>query len=174
MNQLYTRLSPVLATTPARWSSLSEALPIALFERIPAPGEWSAIDCLRHLRDVEHDVFQMRERAFRAREEIVPYDPEWKGSPPGESPTELAADFALRRASSLALLSEVTAAELDLTAYHPEFDRTIHLGEMLTYWAAHDLMHMVQAERALIQPFAEGSGPWRVMLADHDVTARDM
>ena len=54
MNELYARLSPVLATTPGRWSALAEALPIELFQRIPAPGEWSAIDCLRHLRDVEH------------------------------------------------------------------------------------------------------------------------
>jgi len=27
--------------------------------------------------------------------------------------------------------------------------------------SAHDLMHTVQAERAMMQPFIAGSGPWR-------------
>jgi len=36
-------------------------------------------------------------------------------------------------------------------------------------WAAHDLMHTVQAERALMQPFLAKSGPWRPYFADHDI-----
>lgn len=172
MNELDVRLRPILASTPARWMALAEAVPLDLFQRIPVPGEWSAIDCLRHLRDVEFDVFQSRVQAFRNNEELVPYDPDWSGSPAGESPIELAADFANRRSASLALLSEVTDAELDLTAFYPQYSRHVRLGEMLTYWAAHDLNHTIQAERALLQPFAEGSGPWRVMLADNDLSAR--
>jgi hypothetical protein len=37
--------------------------------------------------------------------------------------------------------------------------------------AAHDLNHTVQAERALMQPFIAGSGPWRTagVFADHDL-----
>ena len=37
-------------------------------------------------------------------------------------------------------------------------------------WAAHDLMHTVQAERALLQPLIGGSGPWRLYFKDHDVS----
>ena len=37
--------------------------------------------------------------------------------------------------------------------------------------AAHDLMHTVQAERALMQPFVAGSGKWRGYFADHDAEA---
>ena len=33
-------------------------------------------------------------------------------------------------------------------------------------------MHIVQAERALIQAFIPGSGPWRYYFADHDVERR--
>jgi hypothetical protein len=33
-------------------------------------------------------------------------------------------------------------------------------------------MHTVQAERALMQPFVAGSGPWRGYFADHDVAAK--
>jgi hypothetical protein len=35
-------------------------------------------------------------------------------------------------------------------------------------WVAHDLMHLVQAERALLQPFIQGSGPWRPFFADYE------
>jgi hypothetical protein len=35
---------------------------------------------------------------------------------------------------------------------------------------SHDLNHTVQAERALIQPFVGGSGPWQAYFADHAAT----
>ena len=41
------------------------------------------------------------------------------------------------------------------------------LREMLSEWAAHDLNHTIQAERALIQPFLHESGPWIVYFTDH-------
>jgi hypothetical protein len=42
---------------------------------------------------------------------------------------------------------------------------------MVHEWAAHDLNHTVQAERALMHPFIAGSGPWRTagVFADHDL-----
>ena len=43
------------------------------------------------------------------------------------------------------------------------------MAELLNEWAAHDTMHIVQAERALMQSFVTGSGPWRSYFADHDV-----
>jgi len=47
------------------------------------------------------------------------------------------------------------------------------MATMLQYWAGHDLMHTVQAERAVMQPFIEAAGPWRPAFADHDVGAED-
>jgi hypothetical protein len=32
-------------------------------------------------------------------------------------------------------------------------------------------MHTVQAERALMQPFVHGTGPWRPYFHDHDLEA---
>jgi hypothetical protein len=40
---------------------------------------------------------------------------------------------------------------------------------MLHTWAAHDLNHTIQAERALMQPFMLGCGPWRSFFQDHEV-----
>ncbi len=159
----------VLATTPARWTTLATDIPDELLRRAPAADEWSAIACLRHLRDVEVSVFQVRLQAFREGRPIVPYDPDASEvGPVSETPAALAADFARLRGDGLALLDEVTEEELALAANHPEYG-TVRLGQMLHYWAAHDLMHTVQAERALIQAFIAETGPWRVMLADHDL-----
>jgi hypothetical protein len=72
------------------------------------------------------------------------------------------------RARSLASLELVSEADLDRTARHPELGR-VTLREMLNEWAAHDLMHTVQAERAVIQPFIVESGPWRSYFANHEV-----
>ena len=167
--EMLPRVRSVLATTPARWSAMTVEIPVDLLERSPAPGEWPAVDCLRHLRDAERDVFHVRVRAFRAGQDLEPYDPETQGSAPrGESPAALAADFAQLRTTGLALLAEVTSGELALTVTHGEFG-PVRLGDLLNEWAAHDLMHTVQAERALMQPFIAASGPWRVTLADHDV-----
>jgi uncharacterized damage-inducible protein DinB len=170
VNDSLSEVRAILATTPQRWTALTAEIPDDLLRRAPAAGEWSALECLRHVRDVEEAVFQVRLGAFRAGTALVPYDPDRDGSAPGrETPAELAADFAQRRAASLTLLDEVTADELALSVNHPEYGRMVRLGELLSYWAAHDLMHTVQAERALIQWFISDTGPWRVMLADHDL-----
>jgi len=51
---------PVLETTPKRWVQLASMLSPELFQRKPAPHEWSAYDCLRHIVDTERSVFPAR------------------------------------------------------------------------------------------------------------------
>ena len=70
------------------------------------------------------------------------------------------------RAESLAALAEVQPADLDRRVRHQELG-PVTLGEMVNEWAAHDLNHTVQAERALMQPFIRDSGPWQVYFQDH-------
>jgi hypothetical protein len=74
------------------------------------------------------------------------------------------------RARSLASLEVASEADLDRTARHPELGQ-VTLREMLNEWAAHDLMHTVQGERAVMQPFIVASGPWRSYFADHEAAA---
>ena len=170
-DDLLRQMRAVLAATPARWLALAGDVPETLLLRSPAAGEWSAVACLRHLRDAEEDVFQTRLRAFRAGQDLVTYEPARDGRlPRGESPAALAEEFARARTVSLVMLADVTAAERQLAVNHAEYG-PVRLGEWLHYWAAHDLMHTVQAERALMQPFIERAGPWRVMCADYDVAA---
>ena len=169
MDDLLAGLRSILATTPTRWTLLATTVPDDLLRREPAPGEWAAIDCLRHLRDAERDVFQFRLEAFRAGQDLVPYDPGRDGSAStGETAPALAEDFARLRAVSLETIADVRPKELAITVTHGEYG-PVQLGAMLHYWAAHDLMHTMQAECALMQPFITRSGPWRVMCTDYDV-----
>ena len=167
--ELLNVVSAMLATTAERWQRLTADLPRELLTRAPAPGEWSAVDCLRHLLDTEHYVFPSRVRAFLAGQDFPNFDPDAQKRDTVEqpSPAALAAEFARLRAENLALLATLRPEDLARTARHSELG-PVTLGQMLHEWAAHDLNHTVQAERALMQPFIAGSGSWRSSFADHD------
>ena len=169
MDDLLDQVRAVLSTTAERWLSLTEKLPADLLNRPAAPGEWSARDCLGHLLDTEADAFPSRVRALLAGQDFEAFDPETQGTDHSQhTPAQLAATFARHRADNLALLEKLAPADLDRTARHSELG-PVTLGQLLHEWAAHDLMHTVQAERALMQPFIQGTGPWRPYFQHHDV-----
>ena len=169
MDDLLWQVQAVLSTTAARWLSLTETLPVELLTRAPAPHEWSALECLQHLLDTEQMVFPIRLQALLAGRDFAAFDPDAEGTvlSPNQSPAEVATTFAQCRATSLALFAQVTMPDLSRTARHAELG-VVTLAELLYEWAGHDLMHTVQAERALMQPFIAGSGTWRSYFADHD------
>src|SRR5438270_8361020 len=91
----------VLATTPARWLSLTETLSLDLVARRPAPEEWSALECLYHLLDTEN-IFPVRTRAMLAGQPIVAFDPDTEGTTnTDQTPEELAQIFASLRQANL-------------------------------------------------------------------------
>lgn len=144
-----------------------------LLGRAPAPGEWSALQCIGHARDTEATVFAARVRAIVTGQSVfASYDPDVESTPidAGTDPTEIAERHAVLRAESLALLGTLVPGDLERTSRHAELG-IVTLGELLNEWAAHDLMHVVQAERAVMQAFIPGSGPWRPFFVDHDVDA---
>ncbi|MBV9230470.1 MAG: DinB family protein [Chloroflexi bacterium] len=169
MNTLLDRVQAVLSITPERWQRLVSTLPIDLLTRPPAAGEWSALNCLQHLLDAERLVFPVRMHAFLTGKDFQDFDPNQRHADhDSQTPSQLAAAFARERQESLALFKQVKDEDLGRTVQHPKFG-TVTLEEMLHAWAAHDLMHTVQAERALMQPFMLGCGPWRSFFRDHEV-----
>ncbi len=169
MNTLVERVCAVLSTTPERWQRLVSALPIDLLTRPPIAGEWSALNCLQHLLDAERLLFPVRFHAFLTGQDFEPFDPHQPHADPAiQTPEQLAEAFARQRQESLVLLKHVKDDDLERTAQHPAFG-TFTLAEMLQTWAAHDLMHTVQAERALMQPFMLGCSPWRSFFRDHEI-----
>jgi hypothetical protein len=157
----------VLTTTPARWNDLTAMIPVEMLTQAPVPGEWSAVECLQHLIETEQYVFPIRVRAFLAGQAFPAFNPGDGQSGAGQTdPVELAVEFARLRSESLMILSDVASTDLDRRALHAELG-PVCLEEMLNEWAAHDLNHTVQAERALMQPFIRGCGPWQFYFKDH-------
>jgi len=171
MDEIILLATQVLQTTPVRWLALSQTVDGSLMRRQPAPGEWSALECLLHLVEAEREVFPVRLQRFLHGRDFEAFNPDagTRSALAALEPLALSAEFAQLRAGSLRLLAGVGAADLERTALHPELGR-VTLDQMIHEWAAHDLMHTVQAERALMQPFIDGCGPWREYFLDHVVT----
>ncbi len=158
----------VLEITPQRWLNLMEKLPTELLMHVPKVGEWTAVDCLLHLLDTERGVFPPRVGYLLTEQDFPAFDPDSEGTQAADDvdPRALAQEFANLRQDSLLWFDRITPEDLSKSAHHSELGK-VTLGEMLHEWAAHDLMHTVQAERALMQPFIAGSGPWQVYFSDH-------
>jgi hypothetical protein len=169
-HELLSWVRAILTTTPARWLTLAEFLPAELLYRAPAAGEWSAAACLQHLVETERLVFPPRVHYVLAGQDFPPFSPHQEDAQaqPEQSSLELAQRFAQLRQEAVGQLEQVTAADLGRQARHPDFG-PVALGQLLHTWAAHDLMHTVQAERALMQPFIAGCGPWQRYFTDHRV-----
>jgi len=170
MDDILITIRSLLSTTPLRWNTLVQSVSADLLRRQPLEGEWSALECLQHLIDVEA-VSRSRVKALLAGENFPAFSPATDGSPRSEaSPPELAATFAQRRADNLTLIATLTPDDLARTAIHAELG-VVSLSELLHNWAAHDLMHLVQAEQALMQPFIAGCKPWAGYYTKHVAAA---
>ena len=171
MNTSLEHVHAVLSTTPERWQQLVSAFSIDLLNRPPAAGEWSALNCLQHLLDAECVLFPVRFHAFLAGKDLGDFDPHQQHTNADAlTPEQLAAEFARHRQENLALLTQVKNTDLTRTVQHPKLG-TVTLAQLLHTWAAHDLNHTIQAERALMQPFIIGSGPWHAFFQDHEISA---
>ena len=169
MEEMLEWVRSVLKTTPGYWRSLTQALPVELLSRAPAPGQWTAFECLQHLIDTER-IFRFRFQCLLEGKDFPAFDPDKQGTKLNAqlSSSELAAEFSRLRAESLQALSRIQLGDLKLKARHQELG-IVAMGEMLHEWAAHDLNHTIQAERAIMQPFIRGCGPWQKYFSDHTV-----
>lgn len=153
----------ILSTTLARWQFLVENVPVELLRRRPAPTDWSALECLSHLIDTERYVYPVRVRNFLDGQNLQAFDPEIQGTKldPETSPAELLQKLAVLRRESLALLYSLTPDDMSRAAHHSALG-PVTLEQMLNAWAAHELDHTIQAERAIMQPFIDACGPWQM------------
>ncbi len=160
----------VLRSTPRRWIHLADTIPPDLFKRPPKPGEWSAYECLGHLVETERMVFPARLGHLLRGEDFPAFDPDAEGAKRGGDASlhDLSREFERLRSKSIRLLSHVRAEELGRKARHQELGM-VTLGEMVNEWAGHDLMHTVQGERAILQVFIEGCGPWKKYFSEHAI-----
>lgn len=171
MSNIFTHVRAVLETSTARWYAIATAFPAEAFRRQPLEGEWSALECLQHLIDTDRYVFPVRIEALLAGENFPAFNPDAAGTQitADTLPKDLAAEFTKLRHANLTVLDKVKLTDLDKRAVHAELG-PVTMSELLHEWAAHDLMHTVQAEQALMQPFIAGCSPWRDYFSLHIAT----
>jgi hypothetical protein len=167
------RISSVMAGTARRWLDLTAAVPDDLLERPAVAGEWSAVDCLRHLLQADRHVFPSRVQQFLAGdEELGRIDPSTIPTIEERTAREMADAFARAREENVRLIGGLRPEDLERTARSLRLG-PISLGMLLRQWALHDLEHLVQAERALFQGVLVESGePLRTAYAALDMEAQ--
>ena len=139
------------AETPAAIRALILAAGDRLRTR-PAPGEWSALECIGHIFDSEL-VVSARVRWILAEDEpdIVGYDQAlWVAElrHNGDDPALLLAAFEAIRRANLDLWARRPVSDRQRVGRHRErgpesYDMTFRLA------AGHDRIHLAQARRAL-------------------------
>jgi len=121
----------------------------------PAPGEWSANECVGHLVEAERRGFSGRIRTILAGVRSdgsfePPILETWDPPAVAEArrddmrpAAELAAEFAATRADSVALVRSLTDRDLGRSGIHPEVGE-LRVDELLAEWVHHDRNHIRQ------------------------------
>src|SRR5512147_2741381 len=105
MENLLSWVKAVLAATPETWRRMTRELPPELLTASPAPGEWSALDCLQHILDTEI-MFKTRLECLLAGRDFPAFTPgRLSREPDRDRPaSELADEFAELRQRNLKAL----------------------------------------------------------------------
>ncbi|HEV2528646.1 MAG TPA: DinB family protein [Thermomicrobiales bacterium] len=156
----------VLTATPTVLQALVGNVESTLLRQRPLPGQWSPVEVIHHLLDCERLILPVRIRALLGGAREIPAIDEnaikWDL---GRDPAALVSEFGDLRLDTLSLIARLSPDDLDLGATHSEYG-PVTIGQMLAYFPAHDLTHLQQIERALLQPFVPLAGPWTPNIAD--------
>ena len=118
----------------------------------PAPGEWSANECVGHLIEAERRGFAGRVTAILAedRPDITADLEAWDPPEVAESrrdherdAVELVAEFVGLRASGVAIVRSLTPDDLVRVGMHPAVG-PLRVGEVIAEWVHHDRNHIRQ------------------------------
>ena len=125
----------------------------SLWRERPAPGRWSALESLCHLRDADRDVFLPRlGRMLAGRNPEIPdvdMD-DWESTRAynEQSPAAVLGEWAEARRALLAGLAPLGRADWARIGIHA-VRGPYPLAEMVRYWGDHDLSHRRQIAEAL-------------------------
>jgi len=146
------RVMSALAAAPRRVAASIRRARGPRLRRRPAPREWSVVEVLAHLLDVEIALsFRVRKAAAEPGSVLTPWDQErWT---PGlrhrrAEPRATLAAFTALRGDTVALLRRLSPAQRRAAARHPEYGR-IRVDQMVAHVAEHDLNHLQQIQATL-------------------------
>jgi len=117
----------------------------------PAPDKWCVLEILGHLADMEIVLgYRMRQMLADTKPVIAPLDQDaWARSLHymDSRPVELVAFYGIARHYNVRLLRTVKLAELSKSAYHPEMQREMTVGEIVERIGVHGANHLAQIEK---------------------------
>jgi hypothetical protein len=131
----------------------------------PAPHEWSVVEVLCHLRDLEREVFPVRTELIRRNDNslIEGFDQNaWaqERNYAADDPKRAADEFTLCRRKNLLMVEQIGEDELGKKARHSEFGE-LTLRALLADWAGSDLVHTAQLQRIRLWRYFPELGPFQ-------------
>jgi uncharacterized damage-inducible protein DinB len=137
--------------SPKEIAAAVSGLPPAALRYKPAPEKWSILEILGHLADIEI-VYGYRLRQMLADEKPVmaPMDQDAWAKHLGymEAPApELVAAYGLNRHQNVRLLKRLTLADLEKSAFHPEYQKNQTVAELVERMSGHGTNHLGQIEK---------------------------
>ena len=117
----------------------------------PSPGKWCVLEILGHLADVEIVYgYRLRQMLADNKPIIAPLDQDaWARNLNylDSLPSELVAFYGLARHHNLRLLRTLKNSDLSKSAFHPEIQRNVTVGDIVEKMAGHGTAHLQQIER---------------------------
>ncbi|MEM7305574.1 MAG: DinB family protein [Planctomycetota bacterium] len=130
---------------------------------------WSAFDIVGHLIHCEETDWLPRAKILLEHGEARPFEPfdrfAQMGAPKAatlDAELDLFAEWRARTVDELVSL-DLGSAELERTGTHPELGR-VTLGELISAWTTHDLVHVRQVSRVLAKAYRGRVGVWAAYL----------
>jgi carbonic anhydrase/acetyltransferase-like protein (isoleucine patch superfamily) len=147
------QLLAVLSESPDWVADRLERAAGTLWRRRPAPGSWTALEVLCHLRDADRDVYLPRLERMLERRTVETPDVDMTGWETTrrydeQSPAAVLEEWAATRRTLLARLAPLTRADWTRVGIHSERG-PYPLAGMVRYWGDHDLAHRRQIAEAL-------------------------
>jgi len=170
----------LLARTPPMLDAWLRGLDDETLRRNEGAGTFSPFDVVGHLIHGEETDWIVRARIILEHGESRPFEPfdrfAQMNVPKAATIGEALERFAELRARNLAELADLKLepSDLERTGTHPALGR-VTLGNLLSTWVAHDLVHIRQIARVLAETERGQLGPWTAyipLLANEKEAAR--
>lgn len=160
----------ILSRTPLVFRQLLSGLSKEWINNNEGRDTWSPYDIIGHLIHGEKTDWIPRAKIILSEQTNKTFEPfdrfaQFENSQ-GKSLEELLIAFeTLRKANIEALKAmQLTDELLDQTGIHPDLGEAT-LRQLLATWTIHDLSHINQMTRVMMQNYKEEVGPWKAYIS---------
>lgn len=137
--------------SPKEIAAAVSGLPDKVLRYKPAPDKWCILEILAHLADMEIlYAYRLRQMLADKKPVIAPIDQDDWARNLGymeSSPPELVALYGLNRHHNLRLLRRLKPADLEKSAFHPEYKQDMTVATIVERMGGHGANHLAQIER---------------------------